>query len=88
MSAAAVAALAVTVVLVLALAFYLIWIVAILNRLVATLGKVTFGVGAIAHRLEPLEPLVGDMRRDLTQVAEAMEALATDLERPPGEVAS
>jgi len=78
-SAAAVAALVVTGVLVAALAFYLLWVVAILSRLTDTLGKVTFGVAAIAHRVEPVQRLVGEINGDLIGVAEALEALATDV---------
>lgn len=79
MSAAAAAALVVTGVLVAALAFYLLWVVAILSRLTDTLGKVTFGVAAIAHRVEPVQRLVGEINGDLIGVAEALEALATDV---------
>ncbi len=75
MSAAAIAALVVIGVLVAALAFYLLWVVVILRRLVDTLGKVTFGVGAIAHRVAPVGPVVNDINADLTAVAGALEAL-------------
>ena len=80
MSAAALAALIVTAVLVAALACYLLWVVVILRRLTDTLGKVVFGVGAIAHRVQPVEHLVGEINADLTAVAEALEALAADLD--------
>ncbi len=80
MSAAGVVAIGVTAVLVLALAFYLIWVVLILRRLVDTLGKVTFGVGAIAHRVAPIGPLVTDINNHLGAVAEALEELVSDLE--------
>lgn len=79
MSPAAIAALVVTGVLVAALAFYLIWVVLILRRLIDTLGKVVFGVAAIAHRVEPVENIVGEMNDDLRGVADALEALAADL---------
>ena len=79
MSAAAVAAVVVTAVLVLALACYLLWVVVILRRLTDTLGKVTFGVASIAHRVEPVEGLVGEINGDLIAVADALEALASDL---------
>ena len=80
MSAAGVAALVVTAILVAALAFYLLWVVAILRRLTDTLGKVVFGVAAIAHRVQPVEGLVGQINRDLIGVAGALEALAADLD--------
>jgi hypothetical protein len=78
---AAVAAVVVTAVLVAALAFYLVWVVLILRRLVDTLGKVLFGVGAIGHRLEPVGQVVSEINADLGQVADAVEGLAADLER-------
>ena len=80
MSAAAVAAIVVTAVLVAALAFYLLWAVVILRRLTDTLGKVVFGVSAIAHRVQPVEQIVADINRDLTGVADALEKLAADLD--------
>lgn len=80
MSAAAVAALVVTGVLIAALAFYLLWVVVILRRLTDTLGKVVFGVASIAHRVEPVEQIVGEINGDLTGVADALEQLADDLD--------
>ncbi len=82
MSAAAIAALVVVGVLVAALAFYLLWVVVILRQLTDTLGKVTFGVRAIAHRVEPIGPIVAEINADLTAVAEALEALGADLGAP------
>jgi hypothetical protein len=79
-SAAAIAALVVTGVLVAALAFYLLWVVVILRRLTDTLGKVVFGVASIAHRVEPVEGIVGEINGDLVGVADALEALAADLD--------
>jgi len=79
-SAAAVAALVVTAVLVVALAFYLLWVVLILRRLTHTLGKVVFGVASIAHRVQPVKGLVSEINNDLTGVADALEALAADLQ--------
>ena len=80
MSAAAIAALVVTGVLVVALAFYLLWVVVILRRLTDTLGKVVFGVRSIAHRVQPVEEVVGEINGDLIAVADALEALADDLD--------
>lgn len=79
MSAAAIAALTVTGVLVAALAGYLLWVVLILRRLTDTLGKVVFGVAAIAHRVAPVRTLVDEINGDLTGVAGALEELAADL---------
>ncbi len=80
MSAAAIAALVVTGVLVAALAFYLLWVVVILRRLTDTLGKVVFGVRSIAHRVQPVGGIVGEINGDLVGVADALEALAADLD--------
>lgn len=90
MPAAGIAALIVTAVLVAALACYLIWIVLILRHLTDTLGKVLFGVGAIAHRVAPVDQLVGEINDDLTAVADALEELAADLAPagPPGGLGS
>jgi hypothetical protein len=78
-SAAAVFALVVTGVLIAALAFYLLWVVVILRGLTDTLGKVLFGVRAIAHRVQPVDSVVDEINGDLTAVAEALEELASDL---------
>jgi hypothetical protein len=88
MSSAAIAAIVVTGVLVAALAFYLLWVVVILRRLTDTLGKVVFGVGAIAHRVEPVEQIVGEINGDLTAVADALDQLADDLNPARGARAS
>ncbi len=80
MSVAAVVALVVVGVLVAALAFYLLWVVLILRRLTDTLGKVLFGVSAIAFRVEPIGELVGGLNGDLTAVADALGALVHDLD--------
>lgn len=80
MSAAAVAALVVTAALVVALVFYLLWVVVILRRLVDTLGKVVFGVSAIAHRVAPVGSVLDEVNGDLGAVADALETLVADLE--------
>ncbi len=80
MSLAGIAALVVTGVLVATLAFYLIWVVLILRRLTDTLGKVVFGVASIAHRVQPVEGLVGDINGNLGAVADALETLVRDLD--------
>lgn len=75
MSAAAVVTLVFTGLLVAALAFYLIWVVLILRRIVDTLGKVVFGVRAIAHRTQPVGGILDEVNGELAAVAEAVEAL-------------
>ena len=85
MSAAAVTAIVVTGVLVVALAGYLLWVVLLLRRLTDTLGKVTFGVASIAHRVQPVGEVVGQINGDLTAVAGALEQLCADLGVDPAE---
>jgi len=79
-SGSAIAAIVVTGVLIAALAFYLIWVVLILRRLTDTLGKVVFGVASIAHRVQPVGGLVGDINGNLGAVADALETLVRDLD--------
>lgn len=75
MPAAAIVTLVFTGLLVAALAFYLIWVVVLLRRIVDTLGKVVFGVRAIAHRTQPIGGILDEVNDDLTAVAEAVEGL-------------
>jgi len=79
-SGSAIAAIVVTGVLIAALAFYLIWVVLILRRLTDTLGKVVFGVASIAHRVQPVGGLVGDINGNLGAVADGLETLVRDLD--------
>ncbi len=80
MSGSAIAAIVVTGVLIAALAFYLIWVVLILRRLTDTLSKVVFGVASIAHRVQPVGGLVGDINGNLGAVADALETFVHDLD--------
>lgn len=78
MSAAAIVSLVIIFLVVAALAFYLVRVVLILRSAVDTLGKISFGVSAIAHRTEPLLPVLSDVNANLTAVAEALEGLVAD----------
>ena len=82
MSIAAIASLVLIAVLVATLAFYLIRVIVILRRAVDTLGKVTFGVRAIALRTQPLGELLGDVNANLSAVAGALEQLVADVSEP------
>ena len=62
-------------VVILALASYLIRVIRILTHVNDRLGKITFGVRAIAHRVEPVAELVGKLESDLGAVAGALEGL-------------
>ena len=75
MSAAAIVTLVLTGVLVAALAAYLITVIRVLHHVLDTLGKVTFGVRAIAYRTEPVGPVLANVNANLTAVADALEGL-------------
>ncbi len=82
MPAVAIVTLVVVGLLVAALAFYLAWVVVLLRAIHDTLGKVTFGVRAIAHRAAPLGSVIGEINGHLIPVADALEDLAASLDRP------
>ncbi len=79
MPAAAIVTLILTAVLVLALAAYLVQVIRILNHVNDTLGKVTFGVRAIAHQTEPVTEIVTAINGDLGAVADSLEALVASV---------
>ncbi len=87
MSAAAIVTLVLTGVIVLALAWYLAQVVRVLAHVNDQLGKITFGVRAIAHRTVPLASLVGQIESDLGDVAGALEQLVADATQPAEQVA-
>jgi len=82
MPVVAIVSLVLVFLLVAALAAYLVWVVFILRHAVDTLGKVTFGVRAIAHRTEPVGPVLADVNANLTAVAEALEGLVASASEP------
>lgn len=84
MNALYVASLVVTGLLVVALAAALLTILFLLWRTSDTLGKVIFGVRAIAHRVTPVEGLVSDINRDLTGIRDALRDAVPD-PAPEGE---
>lgn len=62
-----------------ALAYYLTRVVLILRSVNDTLGKVTFGVRAIAHRTAPLGELLTPVKNDLEELADTLEGVAAQL---------
>lgn len=62
-----------------ALAYYLVRVILILRAVNDSLGKVTFGVRAIAHRTAPLGELLTPVKSDLEDVAEAIEGAVESL---------
>ncbi|MHB1712105.1 MAG: hypothetical protein ACYCV7_11990 [Acidimicrobiales bacterium] len=75
MSIGAIFLLVVIAVLVGTLAAYLIRVIFILRHVTDTLGKVVFGVRAIAFRTEPIGSVVTDLNANLSAVAGALEGL-------------
>ena len=65
-----------------ALAYYLIRVILVLRAVNDSLGKITFGVRAIAHRTAPLGELLPPIRDDLVTVADAIEAAVDSLNEP------
>lgn len=75
MPSAAVVTLIIAGLLVVAVAYYLITVVLLLRRLIDTLGKITFGLRAIAHRTAPVNEIVAAIEEDLSSVAETLQNL-------------
>ncbi len=89
MPAAAIVTLIIVALLVVALVGYLLQVIRILNSVNDTLGKVTFGVRAIAHQTEPVTAIVTAINDDLGAVAGALEAAVASVAVPatPGKAA-
>lgn len=86
MPPAAIATLIFAALLVVALAVTLIWVVVLLRRITDTLGKVTFGVRAVAHRTGPLNAAVDGINADLREIADAIEGLVHQPHREQEEI--
>jgi len=67
------------VVLLLAVASYLVRVILVLNHVNDQLGKITFGVRAIAHQTKPVNDLTESMNANLTAVAGALGDLVEDV---------
>ncbi len=79
MPAAAIVSIVLFAVLVLAIAAYLIRVIVILRHVNDQLGKITFGVRAIAHQTKPINELTESMNANLGAVAGALGALVDDV---------
>lgn len=79
MPAAGIVTIVIALVIAAALAFYLIRVVLILRAVNDTLGKVTFGVRAIAHRTEPLAELLTPVKTDLEELAATLDSVVAGL---------
>ncbi len=81
MPAAAVVTIVIALVVAAALAYYLVRVVLVLRAVNDSLGKITFGVRAIALRTEPLAELLTPVKTDLEAVAGTLEAVSASLSR-------
>ena len=79
MPAAAVVTIVIALVIAAALAYYLTRVVIVLRAVNDSLGKITFGVRAIAHRTAPLGDLLTPVKTDLEAVADTLEGVAASL---------
>jgi hypothetical protein len=58
--------------IVVALAASLVAILVQLRRILSTLGKVNVGLRVIAQRVQPLEPILAEVNRDLAAVRDRL----------------
>jgi hypothetical protein len=58
--------------IVVALAVSLVAILVQLRRILSTLGKVNVGLRVIAQRVQPLEPILAEVNRDLAAVRDRL----------------
>lgn len=83
MPIAGIVTIVVALVIAIALAYYLIRVVMVLQAVNDSLGKITFGVRAIAHRTEPLGELLNPIKTDLEAVADTLDEVAANLGQDP-----
>ncbi len=79
MPAAAIVTIVIALVVAAALAFYLTRVVMVLRSVNDSLGKITFGVRAIAHQTAPLGELLTPIKTDLEAVADVLDGVAASL---------
>ena len=79
MPVAGIVTIVITLVICVALAYYLIRVVMVLREVNDSLGKITFGLRAIAHRTAPLGELLTPVKVDLEAVADTLESVAAEL---------
>lgn len=67
------------IVIALAVASYLVRVVIVLRAVNDSLGRITFGVRAIAHQTAPLGELLTPIKDDLEAVADTLDGVAASL---------
>ena len=80
MPAAGIVSIVLAIVIALAVAWYLVRVVLILRGVNDSLGKITFGVRAIAHQTAPLGELLTPIKSDLEAIADTLDAVAAGLD--------
>ena len=68
MPAGSIVMLVLGVVLIVALAAYLLRVIATLRSIIDLLGKITFGVRAIAFQTEPVNELIGEIGQEAATI--------------------
>lgn len=79
MPLAGVVSVVLAIVIALAVASYLVRVVFVLRAVNDSLGRITFGVRAIAHRTAPLGELLTPIKVDLEAVADTLDGVAATL---------
>jgi uncharacterized protein YoxC len=82
MPLAAIVMIVLFIVLLLAVAAYLVRVIMVLRHVNDQLGKITFGVRAIAHQTKPINELTESMNQNLGAVAGALGDLVDDVSTP------
>lgn len=81
MPAVAIVCIILFTVLILAIAAYLVRVIMVLNHVNDQLGKITFGVRAIAHQTKPINELTESMGANLGAISGALGDLVADVSK-------
>lgn len=88
MPLAAIVMIALFVILLLAVAVYLVRVILVLRHVNDQLGKITFGVRAIAHQTKPINELTESMAANLGAISGALGDLVNDVSNSESEKAA
>ncbi len=81
MPAVAIVCIILFTVLILAIAAYLVRVIMVLSHVNDQLGKITFGVRAIAHQTKPINELTESMGANLGAISGALGDLVADVSK-------
>jgi len=88
MPIAAIVMIALFIILLLAVAVYLVRVILVLKHANDQLGKITFGVRAIAHQTKPINELTESMAANLSAISGALGDLVNDVSDSESEKAA